>query len=230
MKSFISKRYFLATVVSSLLSIFTVAVVAYGATMTISSTGLGSGTSTPGAALGVQGAAIVDDFVWTGWLVGTSTAHASGFGTTTPGADFAVAGSALFDGKVTGDYFNATSTTATSSIRWSLTAATSTFQVDGVTGRVVIGATTTLPQSGGMLQTGGNSEIGLTITGTGNAANATGTIYVAGAGASGGQLIIKSSDGNNCVSIMAQTGAVDPETAATLAANLLTFRVVACPK
>ena len=230
MKSFFSKRYFLATVVSSLLSVFTVAVVAYGATMSISSTGLGSGTSTPGAALGVQGVAIVDDFVWTGWVVGTSTAHNSGFGTSSPGAFFSAQGAGLFNGVVTANYFNAISTTATSSSKFSLEVATSTFKVDGVTGRVVVGATTTLPQAGVMGRTGGNPDIGLTVTGTGSGANATGTVYIAGGGASGGELIIKSGDGNNCVSMMATTGASDPDTAAQLFANLLTVRVVACPK
>ncbi|MDP3764307.1 MAG: hypothetical protein Q8Q95_01670 [bacterium] len=114
MKSFFSKRYFLTTVVSSLLSIFVVAVVAYGATMTISNVGLGSGTSTPGAALGVQGAAIIDDFVWANAFVATSTSMASGFGTTSPGAEFAVAGGALFEGRVIASSLESTSTVASS--------------------------------------------------------------------------------------------------------------------
>ena len=304
MRTILSKQQLFSLVVSVSLSVFMVTVVAYGATITISNRGVGSGTSTPGAALGVQGAAIiddfvwanafiststsqrsgigttspgtefsvhgavlvedfvwssalmatstsqhsgigttspgtefavegaviVDDFVWTGALTATSTSRASGFGTSSPGADFAVAGAALFDGKLTADYFNATSTTATSTIEWSLTTATSSLQVDGVTGRVVIGATTTMPQSGVMGRTGGNPDIGLTVTGTGSGASATGTVYIAGGGASGGELIIKSGDGNNCVSMVATTGASDPDTAAQLFANLLTVRVVACPK
>ncbi|MDP3800092.1 MAG: hypothetical protein Q8Q90_01580 [bacterium] len=232
MKSFFSKRYFLATVVSSLLSVFTVAVVAYGATMTISSTGLGSGTSTPGAAVAAQGAGIFDGFVSANYFTATSSITSwvmgqVGIGTTTPGYQLGVDGAALFGGFVTADYFNATSTVATSTNKFSVEFATSSFKVDGISGRVVIGATTTLPQAG-VMGRAFNPDLGLTVTGTGN--SATGTVYVAGGGASGGEIIIKSGDGNNCVSMVATTGASDPDTAAQLFANLLTVRVVACPK
>jgi len=229
MKAIFSKRHIFTSAVSILLSVFTIAIVAYGATITISSTGIGSGTSTPGAALGVQGGAIVDDFIWTGALTATSTSRASGFGTTSPGAEFAVAGGALFDGRVTASSYAATSTSATSTLKWSLDVATSSLQIDGVTGRIVIGATTTLPDSD-VQGRAFNPDPALTITGTGNAASATGTLYVAGGGANGGEVIIKSSDGNNCVSIMAQTGTVDPDTASKVVGDLLTFRVVACPR
>src|SRR3989344_4306073 len=92
MRTLFSKRHFFTLAVSVLLSVFMVGVVAYGATMTISNRGLGSGTSTPGAALGVQGAAIIDDFVWANAFISTSTSQRSGIGTTSPGAAFAVRG------------------------------------------------------------------------------------------------------------------------------------------
>ncbi len=113
MKSLISKRYFLATAVSSLLSIFMVAVIAYGATMTISSTGLGSGTSTPGAALGVKGASIIEGFVWATSFTATSSGFV-GIGTSTPGAALGVKGAGIFEGDITTSYLKATSTVASS--------------------------------------------------------------------------------------------------------------------
>ncbi|MEK7078211.1 MAG: hypothetical protein AAB911_01445 [Patescibacteria group bacterium] len=242
MKSLISKRYFLATAVSSLLSIFMVAVVAYGATMTISSTGLGSGTSTPGAIIGATGGIIAEDFVTASVFNATSTTGVSwfkgrvGIGTTTPSLTLnGDGGLAVEGGAIIGDFiytssFTATSTTATSTVRFGLQVATTSLFVDGNSGAVTIG-TSTVPNSGDI----GNTTVtpSFTVSGVGPAYQATGTAYVAGGGASGGEILLKSTDGNNCVSLMATTGALDPltDTASTQdIAKLLSARVVACPR
>lgn len=190
MRTFVSKRYFFAAALSVLLSVFTVAVVAYGATMTISSGGLGSGTSTPGAAIGAKGGAVIEDFVYM-------------------------------------SYFTATSTTATSTVRFGLDVATSSFKVSGNSGQVTIG-TTTVPDAD--VANTMAVDPALTVSGVGSAYNATGTLYVAGGGATGGQIIIKSSDGTHCVSLIATAGANALDASALSAATLLTAKVVACPK
>ena len=234
MKSLISKRYFLATAVSSLLSIFMVAVVAYGATMTISSTGLGSGTSTPGAAVGAAGAGIFEGFVSANYFTSTSSNTSwllggnFGLGTTTPGAKVGVRGGLIVDDFVNASFFNATSTTATSTTRYGMTIASTTI-VDGQSGRWAIG-TSTFPDGDTMGLTGGNPDPGLTITGVGNSASATGTLYVAGGGATGGQIIIKSSDGTRCITVMAQGTGVAIDASANSIATLLTAKVTACPR
>lgn len=202
MKSLISKRYFLTAAVSSLLSIFMVAVVAYGATVTISSVGVGSGSSTPGAAIGAKGGIIADDFVYASSLVATSSLTVTSFG----------------------------ATGATSTIRYGFVVATTSLAVDGFSGAVTIG-TSTVPNSD--IPNTSNSFPSFTVSGVGGAYQATGTIYAAGGGANGGEILLKSTDGNNCVSLMATTGALDPltDTASTQdIAKLLSARVVACPR
>ncbi|MBI2453953.1 MAG: hypothetical protein HYV54_00010 [Parcubacteria group bacterium] len=265
MRTILSKQQFFSLAVSVLLSVFMVAVVAYGATITISNRGVGSGTSTPGAALGVSGAAIVEDFVWssafiatstsqhsgigtsspgvdfavegnvivdgfvwTSSLVATSTSMASGFGTTTPGADFSVVGNALFDGGLTASFFNATSTTATSTLRFGITFATTT-AVDGNSGRMAMG-TTSVPNAGVMGRTS-NPDPALTISGVGNAAGATGTLYITGE-TGGGEIIMKSANGTRCVSIMANTNGLTMggSGANSGVAALLSAQIVPCPK
>lgn len=242
MKSLISKRYFLTVVVSSLLSFFMVAVVAYGDTITISSLGVGSGSSTPGAAVAARGGIIADDFVIASVFNATSTTEVSwfegrvGIGTTSPSSNLndqgglGVAGSAIIGDNIYTSYFTATSTTATSTIRYGLQVATSSLFVDGYSGAVTIG-TSTVPNSGDIANT--TVTPSFTVSGVGGAYQATGTAYIAGGGANGGELILKSTDGNNCVSLMATTGALDPntDTAGTqLVSTLISARVVACPR
>ncbi len=77
-------------------------------------TGLGIGTSSPGAALGVKGAGIFDGFLSANYFTSTSSLTSwimgqMGIGTTTPGAQMGVRGSGLFDGFVSADYFTSTS-------------------------------------------------------------------------------------------------------------------------
>lgn len=233
MKNIISKRYFFTSAVSVLLSVFMVAVVAYGAS-TMDTASVGAGTSTPGAAVGATGAGIFDGFVSANYFTSTSTGTSwvmgqMGIGTTTPGAQLAVDGMGLFNGIVEADSFVATSTSATSTIKYSLDIATSSLQVSGFSGQVVVGATTTLPNAD-VLGRDLNPDPALTITGVGNAAGATGTLYVSGGGINGGEIIIRSSDGFNCVSLTVLSGNVDPFTSNIALATLLNAKIVACPR
>ncbi|MEK9174762.1 MAG: hypothetical protein AAB725_02215 [Patescibacteria group bacterium] len=272
MRTFFSVRHFFTSVGAILLSVLMVALVAYGAS-TMDTASVGSGTSTPGAALGVKGSALVEGQLWVDSLVATSTSFAYGFGTTSPGADFSVVGGAiidgglavsyikststvdssfggslgvgtttpgaqfavdglgLFNGMVVADSLVATSTSATSTLKWSLDVATSSMLVDGNSGRMAIGATTTA--DGDVMRRALNPDPALTISGTGNAESATGTLYLMGEGGTGGELVIKSSDGNNCVSLMATTGALDPVTdtgGTQTVALLVSAKVVPCPR
>lgn len=265
MRTILSKQQFFSLAVSVLLSVFMVAVVTYGATITISNSGVGSGTSTPGVALGVHGAAIVEDFVWANafiatstnqhsgigtsspgadfgvegnvivdgfvWassLVATSTSMASGFGTTTPGADFSVVGNALFDGGLTASFLNATSTTATSTTRFGMNIGTTTV-LDGNSGRMAIG--TTSAPDGDIMGRTSNPDPALTISGVGNSAGATGTLYITGE-TGGGEIILKSANGTRCVSIMANTNGLTMGASGANAgvAALLSAQIVPCPK
>ncbi len=186
---------------------------------------LGIGTTTPGAAAAVGGAGLFDGFVWADYIVATSTGTASGFGTTSPGAEFAVGGGALFEGGITASYLNATSTTATSTVSEFGLQASTTLIMDGESGRVSIGATTT-PDGGVMGLTGGNPDPTLSVFGLGSNNSATGSIYIGNVAAGGGgQIILRSTDGGGCVSITATRGAT-----AIDAGVGLTVKVVACPK
>ena len=227
MRTLFSKRHFFTSAVSVLLSVFTVAVVAYGASV-MDTASVGSGTSTPGAALSAKGEAIIEGFASVGYIFSTSTWHSSGFGTASPGTEFDVAGSALFDGVITASNYVATSTTATSTIKTSLDVATSSLQVSSYSGQVVVGATTTLPNAD--VANTQAVDPALTVTGVGAAASATGTLYVAGGAGNGGQIILKSSEGTHCISIIATGGANALDASGLSAATLLTTKVVACPR
>lgn len=184
MKTLLSRRDLFAVFASVFLCVFMVGVVTYGATMTISSEGLGSGTSTPGAAIGAKGGAVIEDFVYM-------------------------------------SSFTATSTTATSTTRFGLKLASTTI-VDGYSGRWAIG-TSTVP-GGGAVGTL-SLDPGLTVTGVGNTAGATGTIYIAGGGNTGGQIIIKSASGDGCGIVVFDDDGGTVGTAVALSA-----KIVECPK
>lgn len=196
---------------------------------------LGIGTTTPGAAVAVDGAGIFDGFVSANYFTSTSTNDSwlmggLGLGTTTVSdtlnadGSLAVEGSAIFGGDITASTLKATSTTATSTISgFGLTVASSSFNVDGVTGRVSIG-TTTFPD--GDIANSGTVDPALTVSGVGSTNSATGTIFIANeAGAGGGQIILRSTDGEGCISITATRGG----TAVGRTVGLTT-KIVACPK
>ncbi len=232
MKTLFSRRDLFAVFASVFLCVFMVGVITYGATMTISSSGIGSGTSTPGAAVAAQGAAIFEGFVSANYFTSTSSLNSwlmgnLGLGTTTPGAKLSVRGGALVDDFVMMSYFTATSTTATSTIQFGLEIATTSLFVDGNSGAVTIG-TSTVPNA----DVAGTMSVdpSFTVSGVGSAYQATGTVYVAGGGTTGGQIILKSSNGLNCVSIMAGTGANAVGAEAMIATSLLDVDVVECPR
>lgn len=227
MRTFLSKRDYFAVFASILLSVFMVAVVTYGATITISSGGVGSGTSTPGSAIGSKGAGIFEGFVSANYFTSTSSLDSwlmgnLGLGTTTPGAKLSVRGGALVDDFVMMSYFTATSTTATSTTRFGINLASSSLNIDGVTGRIAIGTTTFSDSDAGATWA---LDPSLTIGAVGSANTATATVYIAGEGETGGQLILKSSDGTRCGSIV-----FDSEAGAQGTAGVLIVEVVDCPR
>ena len=135
-----------AVFTSILLSVFMVAVVAYGASV-IDTASVGSGTSTPGVAAGVKGAGLFEGFVHADYFKSTSTnpswisANLGLGGTTTPGAALDVQGAGIFEGFVHADYFKSTSTNPS----WLL-------------GRIGLGTTTpssTVNNDGGITVEGG---------------------------------------------------------------------------
>lgn len=233
MKTLFSRRDLFAVFASVFLSVFMVGVITYGATITISSGGVGSGTSTPGGAIGAKGVGIFEGLVHADYFTSTSTNTSwilggnFGIGTTTPGAKVGVRGGVLVDDFVYMSSFTATSTTATSTVRFGLQVATTSLFVDGYSGAVTIG-TSTVPNADVANTTA--VDPAFTVSGVGSAYNATGTVYIAGGGANGGQLIIKSSDGTHCVSILAVPTGVALDASAQSAATLLTTKVVACPR
>lgn len=190
------KQKFLASFIAVFLSVFAVAVIAYGSS-TMDTASVGVGTSTPGAALGVKGGAVISDFVYSSSLTATTT-------------------------------LTLTSVTATSSTRFGFTIASSSFNVSGVSGAVTIG-TSTGPADADVANTHA-VDPALTVSGVGSALNATGTVYIAGGGSNGGQIILKSSDGTHCVSILANALGIALDASGSSAATLLTTKVVACPK
>lgn len=109
------KRQVLTFLISVVLSVFLVAFMA-GAVTYIDTDSVGIATSTPGGALGVKGAAIIDGLVHADYFTSTSTNTSwllggnFGLGTTTPGAKLGVRGAGLFESFVAADYFTSTST------------------------------------------------------------------------------------------------------------------------
>ncbi len=208
-----------------LVSVFAVAVIAYGAS-TVDTASVGAGTSTPGAALGVKGDSIVEGNMLASSFTATSTGFYVGIGTNTPGAALGVKGGVIVDSFVYMSSFTATSTTATSTTKFGMTISSTTI-VDGYSGRWALG-TTTIPDAD--VANTQAVDPSFTIAPLGSADTATGILYIAGEGESGGQIIIRSSDGEHCISIMANGLGVALDASATSAATLLTTKVVACPR
>ncbi|KKU83131.1 MAG: hypothetical protein UY12_C0043G0007 [Parcubacteria group bacterium GW2011_GWA2_47_8b] len=159
-----------------------------------------------------------------------------GVATATPGAYLAAKGDILgevlrAEDHIKTSFFLATSTTATSTLsRFGAELASTTIIIDGNNGSMAIG-TTTIPDADVVAGTMA-VDPALTISGTGGAANATGTLFVTGEGATGGQIILKSSDGqgSRCVSLIVKAGTVAPGDSAAGVAELLVAKVVSCPK
>jgi len=153
----------------------------------------------------------------TSWLMGGNL----GLGTTTPGAKLGIRGGVVVDDFVYMSSLTATSTTATSTVMFGMALATTTI-IDGNTGRLAVGTTTVSQGS----VTNALGDPGVTVTGAGSMMNATGTIYLAGGGANGGQIFIKSSNGTGrCIVITATDLG-----AALGTAGVLTTKTAACPK
>lgn len=226
----------IAVILSVLLSTLVVALIANGVTY-IDTDSVGVATSAPGGALGVKGAAFVEDFLSLSNLQATSSV---GIGTNTPAVALGVDGQAFISGLLIANSIEATSTAtnifegdldvreqATSSFTGGLNIATSTVIIDQVTGRMAIGTSTFSDADVAGTQA---VDPALTIEGAGSADTATGTLYLAGGGGNGGQLILKSSNGLNCISIMANSAANAPDASGLGANDLLTFKVVECPR
>ncbi|MFY9493258.1 MAG: hypothetical protein WAP55_02180 [Minisyncoccia bacterium] len=231
-----NKQRFFVSFAAVFLSVFMVAVVTYGAT-TINTSSVAVATTTPGAALAVKGEAIVEGFVHADYFKSTSTNPSwtmgrFGIGTTTVSSDvnndggLAVAGGAIIGDFIYTSYITATSTTATSSVRYGFGIASSSLLVDGLSGAVSIGTTTWADADvTGTL----TIDPSLTVGAVGAAQNATATVYIAGEGGNGGQIILRSSNGANCISIMADSVA-NAVGAVGGAADFLSVDVVECPK
>lgn len=196
---------------------------------------LGIGTTTPGTAVAVDGAATFDGFVGANYFTSTSSLDSwllggLGLGTTTVSdtlnadGSLAIEGAVIVGNNLVTSFLKATSTTATSTISgYGLTVASTTFNVDGVTGAVSIG-TTTFPDAD--VANTGTVDPAFTVSGIGNADNATGTIFLTNeAAGGGGQIILRSTDGAGCISITATRGATG--IGGTVG---LTTKIVACPK
>jgi hypothetical protein len=178
------KRQFLAFMLSVVLSVVLVALVVSGATY-VDTDSVGIATSSPGAALGVKGAALVDGFLGATYLRATSTGSVIGPDATSTALSLAVGGY----GYVKGDWNVAGTTTLSSAIATStLGVGTSTPEAQfGLIGRMLVyndGATSTffggihvkdigglttnsgLTVAGGELRSAGRLEILSTATST----------------------------------------------------------------
>jgi len=209
------------------LSVFMVAAMVHGAT-TIDTGSVGIATSTPGAALGVKGAAIIEGFIHADYFYSTSTSDST-FG----GAlNVTEAATSTFTGGITAGTGGLASTgglrvdvgmaifdetievdgnAATSTFAGGLLVDTDTLVVDFNNDRVGIGTTT----PGSSLVVGSGS--------------ATTTLFLAGGASVGAEIILKSSDGSGCISIIADRNGNDVGAVAMSVTTLLTASVVACP-
>jgi len=195
----------------------------------------GVGTGTPAGALGVDGAAFVNGFIFADQITASST-NPSGVGTDTPGTVWAVGGTSDMEWLTVEDHIRtsfllSTSTTATSTLsRFGSELASTTIVIDGASGRMAIG-TSVVADADVVAGTFAVDPV-LTLSGQGSAQGATGTLYISGEGATGGQIIIKDSSGlgSRCVSLIVNTGATDVGGSGAGVAELLIAKVVACPR
>ena len=240
--SLLRGKQFVAVALAVLLSTLVVALVAQGTTY-VDTDSVGVASATPGTALDVKGAAIFQGFVSADYYTSTSTNSSwffgnFGIGTTTPGARLSVRGGAdIADALTVEDnlktsYFTATSTTATSTLNsFGASLASTTITIDGASGRMAIGSTTVADADVGTYAV----DPALTISGQGSAGNATGTLYLAGEGGKGGQLIIQNGSGlsSRCASITANTAALDigaSGSGTSDAGSILIVKVINCPR
>lgn len=219
----IKKHQVFSVVASVVLTVLVVFFTVHGVTY-IDTDSVGIATATPGAAMSVKGEAIVEGFVSAAYFTSTSTSNSwhlgtgFGLGTTTPGTRLGVLDNADIAGYLTVEdhlktsFLIATSTTATSTVAFGATVDTTTLVVDAGGNNVGI-ATSTFPSVGGDVA---NVSVG--------GGSATSTLFLAGGGSVGSQIILKSTDGSGCIAIMATRGASAIDAAATLS-----LKVVDCP-
>lgn len=201
-----NKKQIWSFLASVLVSVFAVTLMASAVTY-ISDTSVGIATDTPGVAAGVKGAGLFEGFVSANYYTSTSTAAswmmgALGIGTTTPGAAIrlGVKGNSDFAGTVVvadaleSSYLIATSTTATSTMGFGLTVDSTSLVVDAGSNGVGV-ATSTLATTAAAL----NVTLGV------GAGTASSTVYVGGGPTVGAELIMRSSNGIDCISIQASS-------------------------
>lgn len=223
----VPSRQFWVAAVSILLSVFMVGVVAYSAS-TIDTSSVGAGTSTPGVALGVKGAAIIEGFIHADYFYSTSTSNSTfggaisvteaatstfsdGVTVDVSGLEIVAGGLRVNAGEVIIDeYITVDGAAATSTFTGGLNVDSNTLVVDFDNNRVGIGTSTP------------GSDL---VIGSGTA---TTTLFLAGGASVGSEIILKSSDGEACISITVNRGSTDIGVSASVATLLFT-EVVACP-
>lgn len=199
------KRQVFTFAVSVVLSVLLVASISFGTTY-VDTDSVGIATDTPGAALAVKGAAVIEGFINFDYLHSTSTNNST------------------FGGALDVEE------NATSTFVGGMNFGTSSLIIDNNSGRAAIGTTSVTDSD--HVATTLSVDPALTISGLGSANNATGTLYIAGEGANGGQIILKGSNGlgSRCVSIAAATGALDVGASGSSADTQLIIKVVSCPR
>ncbi len=183
------------------------------ATSTVASSfggNLGAATTSPAAALSVIGSLLVNNTASSTFFGGVHVKDVGGI-TTNSGLNV-TAGDILSAGKLT------VTSTATSSVAGDFTIDTTTLVVEANGNNVGI-ATTTFPSFGD------NSETVKVSIGAGTAST---TMYIAGGPTVGSSIILKSSNGSNCILINANSNSVALGAPASLE-TLITAKVIACP-
>ena len=215
------------------LSVLLVALYVFGASL-VDTDSVGIGTTTVGAGLYVNegfSSVLSDELYVFGrvnipFLVSTSTTASSfaggvGVGTTTPGTarfevnegwDSLLAGDTYVYGALNVPFVNATSTTATTTLS-NLIVDTSTLVVDPTANKIAI-ATTTFPAVGNE-----------TMTITAGSAAASTTLYLGGTAS---MIILRSTDGKDCIAISAQQGSIVADGGSSAVA--LEVEAVTCPE
>ncbi|MDO8467218.1 MAG: hypothetical protein Q7S83_03720 [bacterium] len=217
-----NKKQVLSVVASVMVSVFAVTLMA-SAVSYISDTSVGVATATPGAAMGVKGGGIFEGLVSADYYTSTSTGSswllgALGIGTTTPGAAIRLgvkgnsdlAGTVVVADVLEASYLIATSTTATSTVGFGLTVDTTSLVVDAGSNGVGV-ATSTLATTAAAL----NVTLGV------GAGTASSTVYVGGGPTVGAEIILRTNNGIDCVSISASSLDVDADNSIALIGRLI---------